>query len=720
MDRKQSQFTQVDALYSSDFIPAFGQATNKKISKADFFKQIKDETQIFIYPTIEQLQTANLVADPDWPIYVRVEETEYRLYKITSLAAGGDDIPLNNGATATFQDEDYVQVEANAATEQEILEGLTNEKIVTPLGASQTILRTFDTPAQAALASLPVGAKYSTKGCLSIGDGGHGDFIASATAPTTEDGYSCFEHANGTFGVLQPVNGEFNLLQFGAAGNGTTDDTAAIRRANAFMKARGGGVLNFLDRPYKVKRTSKSGESGTTPDDYIILVDYSEITFKGVKGKTKIIHDITDTDFTFMRIGVLPIANGVVSLHDVVLKDMEIDGGYDPVEGTEDGGSALIIAYGVKRFKFTGLYLHRGKDYGIGLQNGGHQDGLIEDCVIEDTGADGIDHKNNGDVSEGNVINNVIVRRFGRHESPSAPYAGVDLMYGWQVSNLLVEEFGAFGTAGAALRLKQGESAEPRGRGGNDTNVVNFKAYAKETPNEALLYLDGIRCSARNCNISNVVVEGVVGAGVRFQQRKNRLTNANCKNGGTGYILEDASYTTEADDCTLVNCDAEGNDVGYRIETDGTKLSNCTGESNGHTFSFPSVASNTTITGGASLTPTIGHIQNTGSSTVRVVEVDGFITSNTVESAPFSITSAGTFNVVVPHGLPFDFDERFASVSVRRSSNIANWTVARLVLVSVTSTDATYQITIGTPSGTGGDTATLLCRFEPRYIASSI
>jgi hypothetical protein len=105
MDRKQSQFTAVDSLDDSDFVPVFGSGSNSKISKANLFNQIKDETQIFIYPTIEQLQAANLIADTEWPVYVRVEETEYRLYKITSLAAGPNDIELDNGTTATFQEE---------------------------------------------------------------------------------------------------------------------------------------------------------------------------------------------------------------------------------------------------------------------------------------------------------------------------------------------------------------------------------------------------------------------------------------------------------------------------------------------------------------------------------------------------------------------------------------------------------------------------------------
>ncbi len=101
--QKQSQFTAKSRVGASDYFPVFGSGTNEKVLKSDLFQQIKDETQIFIYPTIELLQAADLIADPDFPIYVRVEETGYSLYKITSLAAGASDIELDNGTTASLQ-----------------------------------------------------------------------------------------------------------------------------------------------------------------------------------------------------------------------------------------------------------------------------------------------------------------------------------------------------------------------------------------------------------------------------------------------------------------------------------------------------------------------------------------------------------------------------------------------------------------------------------------
>lgn len=104
MSKKKSEFIVVDTVSDSQYIPVFGDGADRAISKPNLFQQIKDESfSPFIYPTIELLQAADLEADEDNPTYVRCEETEYRLYKITNLAPGVDDISLANGNTATFQ-----------------------------------------------------------------------------------------------------------------------------------------------------------------------------------------------------------------------------------------------------------------------------------------------------------------------------------------------------------------------------------------------------------------------------------------------------------------------------------------------------------------------------------------------------------------------------------------------------------------------------------------
>jgi len=103
---KQSDFTAVTSVDLADNIPLFTAHENKRITYANMLEQLTDEIAVrFIYPTIAQLQQCGLEADEDDPNYVRCEETLYRLYKITSLAVGVDDIALDNGRTASYQEE---------------------------------------------------------------------------------------------------------------------------------------------------------------------------------------------------------------------------------------------------------------------------------------------------------------------------------------------------------------------------------------------------------------------------------------------------------------------------------------------------------------------------------------------------------------------------------------------------------------------------------------
>lgn len=106
MSRKQSQFIEIDEVPGGYELPVFGNGVNRSISIENFLNQIRNESVVkFIYPTIESLRASDLSPDLDEPIYVRVEETEFRLYKITNLAPGPNDIPLDNGSTATVQQE---------------------------------------------------------------------------------------------------------------------------------------------------------------------------------------------------------------------------------------------------------------------------------------------------------------------------------------------------------------------------------------------------------------------------------------------------------------------------------------------------------------------------------------------------------------------------------------------------------------------------------------
>lgn len=216
MDRKQSQFTEVSTLLDSDFVPSFGLNTNKKVSKYNFFDQIKDELLTFYYQTIEQLQSANLVADPDDPIYVMVAETNFSIYKITSLAANPGDIELDNGATASLQNQqkNIVSSYADLASTPAIEAGY----VVTTLGHT-----------------------YIGIGSLS--------FIAKSGS-VTDNGGTRINSATTGFYWEAIIDGAIDPLMFGATGDGVVNDLLKCQQMFAASIPLGYREFDFLGKSY--------------------------------------------------------------------------------------------------------------------------------------------------------------------------------------------------------------------------------------------------------------------------------------------------------------------------------------------------------------------------------------------------------------------------------------------------------------------------------------
>ncbi len=101
------------------------------------------------------------------------------------------------------------------------------------LASTEANIYTYDTVASLANVYLSIDSKLSTKGCLSIGDGGHGVYIVKA-ASGTPDGYSRILLGNGNHAVLLPTNGKYAIKQFGVVGDGIVNDTVAITRYHTF------------------------------------------------------------------------------------------------------------------------------------------------------------------------------------------------------------------------------------------------------------------------------------------------------------------------------------------------------------------------------------------------------------------------------------------------------------------------------------------------------
>jgi hypothetical protein len=506
----------------------------------------------------------------------------------------------------------------------------------------------------------------------------------------------------------------FGVQGYGALGNGITDDTAAIQAAINAAGAAGGGIVYFPPGDYKVKKLNPTGGAGTTPDDMALHINYSGISLVGVPGASRIFADSSaPARFITLRVGRIPIVNGGVELTDIVIDGLEFDGSFTPVAGTDDG-NMLIWLHGVKRLTLKNLYVHNSSDYGIGIQNGGHQDYHFENLVIEDVMADGLDVKNNGDTDGRNKMVNVTVRRFGRSTDLVDPFAGIDIMGpGWELCNIHVTEFGDIGSPNAGIRFKQGEISDSRGEGGNYSSLTNFYVQSNGTNYSSQA---GVKCSARDVHISNGTVRNCVAEGILIEQERATVMGVTSIACGTGFRTKDSSYTTNGDRASFSSCVALSNTTyGFRIETDNVSLNGCMARSNATNVSMTSGSVNTRWFGGEISNHSTKAVGNAGTDNY-IRGAAEFLTSAQVESSTIDITTTGDKSVSIAHGLSFTPDKKRCQLSVIRSANNVTWVVSRLIITGTDATNVSARLGITTASGTGGDTATLALLVDNSFI----
>ncbi len=87
----------------------------------------------------------------------------------------------------------------------------------------------YDTVSDMKAASPSAGQRLITLGYYAVGDGGGGNYLCSA--PASVDGYGDHTLANSNIAVLQRTNGVIDVKQYGAKGDGATDDSANVQAA---------------------------------------------------------------------------------------------------------------------------------------------------------------------------------------------------------------------------------------------------------------------------------------------------------------------------------------------------------------------------------------------------------------------------------------------------------------------------------------------------------
>lgn len=319
-----------------------------------------------------------------------------------------------------------------------------------------------------------------------------------------------------------------------------------IMQKAAELSAAGGGRIVFTKSLYQVHMDESDFSSSTATIRVAALrIPYDNVILCGQGwNSTTIQAYATNSAYGVIQWSKAPLQNGITKVHGVGLHNICIDGNYhgDFTSASYVRQTEGVVGAGIEGLSINNLKVKNCSHYGLGLQNGGYKGCVIDGYWSENTGADGIDIKDNGSVSRAFHLNNIFVFNFGQLDEPNNPWAGVDVMsIAPKVSNVYVSDFGDVGCPGAGVRIKQGPIGSLEGRGSSawanvsDITVVQNRFGADYTT------LIGLHIKAPFVNFNNIVAIGDEGGrlknGVWIEERHCRGSNIQIANAEDGLSI---------------------------------------------------------------------------------------------------------------------------------------------------------------------------------------
>lgn len=405
----------------------------------------------------------------------------------------------------------------------------------------------------------------------------------------------------------------FDVKDYGAVGDGVTDDTLAIQTAINSVIAVGGGLVYIPPGVYIV--TSIHYGSNLT-----IQGSGIEVTILKLK-------DNSNSESVF---------NCNQEVANICIRDLTIDGnrdnqtvyGHGIRSGTEGG-----IVGGL----FFNLYIKNTGAYGIGLQKGTFKNIRIENITTENTGLDGIDIKNISNNNDIIFCSNITIISPGRDLSQTMQ-VGIDCRGPVVLNNVIIR-----GLDGDRIGVRFRLTSVETGIGGGKSSLTNFSIYGNGPASGST----GIVVGDPDVRISN------------------------------GYIFNaDYGVVTEAAAQRVQICNVEVDTVnvnGMQIVAEFTKILGCIIRNS--TINGIRVGANnieikdTTITGslqqgirllaGLSGISLVGNdLRGNGTAAIRddgasytAINNKGWVTEANLVSADVDCSSAGDKLVTITHGL---------------------------------------------------------------------
>jgi hypothetical protein len=521
-----------------------------------------------------------------------------------------------------------------------------------------------------------------------------------------------------------------SVKDFGAVGDGVTNDTAAIQAAIDAVSAAGGGMIIFPLGEYI--------NSGV-----VILTDNVTLRGEGNATLIKYTGDGTAQVAAFCFGQALNGSGTITPVDNCAIRDMQIDGNR---AGGAIGSAVRTTAF--NRFTLENVHTYDCKNsYGfaiIGTGQSPRNDLLVRNCSAFRCGADGLDIKAG--------LNRIVIDGFvtGDHlDETGADSVGIDVRGSYaSVHNVFALNCIEIGIR---IRINIGQIVAANWNVTEDAqvSVSNCYAigcrdgYALEAPLNSTITASNIHAIASTR--FGIAMGGDTGEGHVFVNGGSAidcLVGVQCSSLKSGSISDFAFVNTGQDVITFRsgftgrmlfnNVEAVGT-VRYQVFVGnlaaGSRAQFVSCKFNGGTYGF--LGTGGTFAGNISLLET----EVTGAST-RGFQVDGTgivnvtrgrISGNTVNvfSVPtgsrffdvegyktraagavsFDVASTGVKSINFTHGLGLTPDIDDVQIALRRDTNVNDYDVSWIRLVATSSTIVSAQCNVVTASATGGATA---------------